>query len=39
VPFSLEGCWKDVCLYRRPGRCRMTPQSNEINKLLQETGR
>jgi len=37
--FSLEGCWKDVCLYRRAGPCTMTPQYNEVNKLLRETGR
>ena len=37
--FSLEECWKDVCLYRRPGPCIMTPQSNEINKILRESGR
>lgn len=37
--FSQEECWKDICLYRRPGLCVMAPQYNEINKLLRETGR
>jgi len=37
--FALEGCWKDVCLYRRRGPCTMAPEYNEINKVLREADR
>jgi len=32
--FKSEGCWKDVCLYRRPGPCFSSPPFYEVNKML-----
>jgi hypothetical protein len=36
--FKSEGCWNEVCLYRRPGPCIASSQYNEVNKVLRETG-
>ncbi len=36
--FKSEGCWNEVCLYRRPGPCIASSQYHEVNKVLRETG-
>jgi GPI mannosyltransferase 3 len=37
--FQSSGCWNGVCLYRRAGSCSVSGKTNEINKVLRETGR
>jgi len=37
--FKSEGCWNGVCLYRRAGSCVVSEKTNEVNKVLRETGR
>jgi GPI mannosyltransferase 3 len=38
MTFKSDKCWGDVCLYRRTGSCIMSPQTNEVNKMLRESG-
>jgi GPI mannosyltransferase 3 len=37
--FKSAGCWNGVCLYRRAGPCIISGKTNEVNKVLRETGR
>jgi hypothetical protein len=37
--FKSAGCWNGICLYRRAGPCVVSGRTNEINKILRETGR
>ena len=37
--FTSSGCWNGICLYRRAGPCVVSGRTNEINKILRETGR
>jgi len=37
--FKSAGYWNGICLYRRAGPCVVSGRTNEINKILRETGR
>ncbi len=37
--FKSAECWNGVCLYRRAGPCIISAKTNEVNKVLRETGR
>jgi hypothetical protein len=36
--FQVTECWKDACLYRRPGPCIASAKTNEVNEFLREHG-
>jgi len=37
--FKSAGCWNGVCLYKRAGSCIVSGKTNEVNKVLRESGR